>query len=42
MTTPDKWHWMMDYCRKRRLPPAQEWAWKLAENAYNELVEKCG
>lgn len=30
-----KWIWMMDYCKKRAIPPAQKWAWAEAEAAYN-------
>ena len=30
-----KWFWKMDYCKKRRIPPAQTWAWDEAEKAYN-------
>jgi hypothetical protein len=30
----NKWFWMMDYCQKYRLPPAQKWAWDKAEKAY--------
>lgn len=30
----DKWLWMMEYCKKKLIPPAQQWAWKEAENAY--------
>jgi hypothetical protein len=29
-----KWFFMMDYCKKHQLPPAQSWAWQLAEEAY--------
>jgi hypothetical protein len=34
MTT--KWTWKMDYCEKNGLPPAQDWAWSLAESAWRE------
>ena len=34
-----KWLWMMDYCKKLRIPPAQEWAWNKAEKAYNEYIK---
>jgi len=30
-----KWLWMMEYCKKNVLPPAQKWAWDKAENEYN-------
>lgn len=33
-----KWFWMMDYCFKNGLPPAQKWAWDKAEKAYQEEV----
>ncbi len=26
---------MMDYCKRKQIPPAQKWAWDEAENAYN-------
>ena len=29
-----KWFWMMDYCKKNQIPPAQSWAWKMAEKAW--------
>ena len=29
---PDKWFWMMDYCKMHTLPPAHDWAWAIAEN----------
>jgi hypothetical protein len=29
-----KWFWMMEYCEKHKLPPAQEWGWVKAENEY--------
>ena len=32
-----KWQWMMDYCEKNRMPPAQKWAWDKAEEAYDHL-----
>ena len=30
-----KWFWKMNYCRRNGLSPAQEWAWSIAEYAYN-------
>jgi hypothetical protein len=27
---------MMDYCKKKQIPPAQKWAWDKAEQKYNE------
>ena len=32
-----KWSWMMNYCKKNSLPPAQRWAWDKAERAYTLL-----
>jgi hypothetical protein len=29
-----KWFWMVNYCQKRKLPPAQKWAWEEAEREY--------
>lgn len=29
-----KWRWMMEYCEKRKIPPAQTWAWEEAAKAY--------
>ena len=34
-----KWSWMMDYCKKNHLPPAQEWAWEKAKVAYLKHLE---
>lgn len=31
-----KWHWMMDYCKKQGISPAQEANWKRAEKAWEE------
>jgi len=31
----NKWIWMMDYCRRNNIPPAQPWAWRQAEKAFN-------
>jgi len=31
---PEKWSWMMDYCKSQRIPPAQSWAWDKAKDAY--------
>ena len=30
-----KWFWMVDYCKRKEIPPAQKWAWDEAENAFN-------
>ena len=35
-----KWFWKMDYCRRNGLPPAQEYAWNIAEHAYKESLMK--
>ena len=32
----DRWHWMMDYCKKRGIPPAQSWAWNMAAHAFSK------
>lgn len=32
----DKWIWMMDYCKKNGIPPAQQWAWDMASKAYED------
>jgi len=37
----EKWSWMMEYCKKKRIPPAETWAWREAEKAYlKELKAK--
>jgi hypothetical protein len=35
----EKWLWKMDYCKKKKFPPAQAWAWDLAEVAFNDLLD---
>ena len=35
MEEQKKWSWMMDYCKRKQIPPAQKWAWDKAENAFN-------
>ncbi len=35
----NKWFWMMDYCKKSEISPAQDWAWFRAEVAW-ELFMK--
>ncbi len=30
----EKWFWMMDYCKVKKWPPAQKWAWNKAEFEY--------
>jgi hypothetical protein len=32
----EKWLWKCDYCKSHGLPPAQEWAWQKAEDAFNK------
>ena len=32
----DKWIWMMDFCKKNGIPPAQQWAWDSADKAYED------
>lgn len=34
--TIERWAWMMDYCKRCNLPPAQLWAWGEAEQAWKE------
>lgn len=38
----DEWMWIMDYCRKKRIPPAQLWAWEEAKKAYTEMKKLQG
>lgn len=35
----DQWLWMMNYCQKQRIPPAQAWAWEQAKKAYEEMMK---
>ena len=35
-----KWSWMMDWCKKKGLPPANEYVWQKAEEAYSNKGEK--
>ena len=37
-----KWFWMMNYCKKKRIPPAQSWAWREAEEAYKYRDDMAG
>lgn len=30
----EKWQWMMNYCENKKIPPAQNWAWEEAEEAF--------
>lgn len=32
----EKWLWKMDYCKEKKFPPAQAWAWDLADTAFAE------
>lgn len=36
------WFWMMDFCKKKGLPPAQKWAWDMAleELAKEKYIKK--
>jgi len=34
----NKWFWMMDYCKTKKIPPAQKWAWDKAEREYNKQL----
>lgn len=36
----DQWMWMMNYCQKQRIPPAQTWAWEEAKKAYEEMMKE--
>ena len=35
-----KWMWKMNYCKDAQIPPAQDWAWKKADDAYTEHLKK--
>jgi len=37
--TTHKWIWMMNYCKRNGLPPAQAWAWERAEAAFMDEWE---
>lgn len=32
--TTQQWFWMMEWCKQHRLPPANDYFWKLAEMVY--------
>ncbi len=32
--SPDKWRWMMDYCKGKGISPSQPGVWEEAENEY--------
>ena len=34
-----KWHWMMEYCKRKGLHPGEADNWKQAEKAYEERKE---
>jgi len=42
MSIEDKWCWKMDYCKKKGIPAAQEWAWNEAEKALLAAIAKAG
>ena len=42
VTDSVKWHWMMDYCRRRRIPPANPEVWALAEKKWDESQRPAG
>lgn len=35
----DKWSWMMDYCKEHNLPPASEWTWEEASEAWEDVFK---
>ncbi len=35
--TTFKWNWMMGWCMSRRLAPADNTVWKMAEEAYQKV-----
>jgi len=37
----EKWFWKMEYCNKRRIPPAQQWAWEEADAAFAKAHNVC-
>jgi len=39
-TKTDRWIWKMDYCVRNNMPPAQEWAWNIADDEYNKQENK--
>lgn len=36
---PSKWQWMMDYCKRVEISPAENWAWDEAEQAFEAHVK---
>ena len=37
-----KWHWKMDYCKKKNLSPALSWLWEEADRKYEEQLKEKG
>lgn len=35
-----QWFWMMDYCKRKGLPPVQSWAWEEAKTIYKKHVQE--
>jgi len=40
MTLIEEWNWKMDWCKKHRLPPADNEVWKQAEQALIQYKHK--
>jgi hypothetical protein len=36
LTITERWIWMMDWCKSKGYPPAQDWAWDKAKEAYKQ------
>lgn len=36
LNTQNRWFWMMEYCNKKRISPADLWAWEEAQQAYDQ------
>lgn len=34
-----KWNWMMDYCKDKGIPPAEQWAWEKAGKAWDRRAK---
>jgi len=34
-----QWNWMMGYCAKNKIPPAQKWAWDRAKMEYQKMLD---
>ena len=39
---PERWHWKMDYCKKKNLSPALSWLWDEADRKYEEQLKEQG